>query len=124
MEKLIKSYHDLDVWQQARQLVKAVYEITETFPKSEMSGLSSQMRRAAVSIPCNIAEGYSRHGAKDYAHFVSIAFGSAAELETQTLLALDLNFLSKESFELISSKLIIVQKMLFNLRQSLQRKIA
>ncbi len=79
----VESYKNLIVWQKSMDLVVAIYEITESFPKTEMYGLVSQMRRCAVSIPSNIAEGQRRVGRKDYCHFLSISFGSGSELETQ-----------------------------------------
>lgn len=120
----IKSYHDLEVWRQARQLVRIIYELTQDFPKREIYTLAAQMRRSASSIPSNIAEGYSRHGTKDYINFVSIAFGSAAELETQLLLSLDLGFIDTQKLDDAMNVLRPVQKMLFNLRQALQAKLA
>ena len=82
----VKQYSDLIVWQRAMDLVEQVYRITRTFPKEELYGLSSQLRRAAVSIPSNIAEGHSR-SSRDFVHFLSIAHGSLSELETQMLIA-------------------------------------
>ena len=82
----IKSYRDLIVWQKSIELVTAAYELTELFPKSEIYGLTTQMRRAAISIPSNIAEGSRRGTRKDFRHFVLIAFGSASELETQLII--------------------------------------
>ncbi|MBI4224746.1 MAG: four helix bundle protein [Candidatus Sungbacteria bacterium] len=82
----MKSHKDLVVWQRAIILVQEVYSITETFPKSEVYGLSSQMQRAAVSIPSNIAEGYKRRSRKEYVHFLNIGNASAAELETQLII--------------------------------------
>ena len=86
----LKSHKDLVVWQKSIILVKEIYHVTSQFPKDEIYGLSSQMRRAVVSIPSNIAEGYSRNSTKDYAHFLRIAYGSSTELETQTIIAKDL----------------------------------
>jgi four helix bundle protein len=82
-QKTIHSYKDLTVWQRSMELVEAVYELTDTLPKDEKYGLISQMRRSAVSIPSNIAEGRYRGSRKDYANFLRTAFGSGAELETQ-----------------------------------------
>ena len=79
----MNSYKDLTVWQKAMDLVLMVYRITKLFPKEELFVLVSQMRRAAISIPSNIAEGYTRRTRKEYIQFVQTAFGSAAELETQ-----------------------------------------
>jgi four helix bundle protein len=91
MEK-ISSDKDLVVWQLSRVLVKDTYALTMGFPKSEMYGLTNQIRRACVSIPSNIAEGHARRGRNDYAQFVAIALGSLAELETQLILSEDLGF--------------------------------
>ncbi len=86
----LKSHKELIVWQKSILLVKEIYRLTSQFPKDEIYGLSSQMRRSAVSIPSNIAEGYSRKSTKDYAHFLRIAYGSSTELETQIIIAKDL----------------------------------
>ena len=90
-----KSFKDLIVWQKAYKLVLEIYKITKDFPKSENYGLSQQMRRAAVSIPSNIAEGYGRKHRAEYRQFISIAYGSLSELETQYLLATDLKYMSR-----------------------------
>lgn len=82
-----KNFKDLIVWQKARDLAVAVYQLTKQFPKSEMYGLSSQMKRAAISISSNIAESYHRFHSKEKDHFLWIAFGSGAELESQTEIA-------------------------------------
>ena len=82
----IKSYKELIVWQKSMELVKEIYRLTEQFPKEELYGLRSQMERASVSIPSQIAEGYLRRHKKEYIQFLSISLGSAAELETQILI--------------------------------------
>ena len=87
---MINSYKELIVWQKARGLVIEVYTITACFPKDETYGLSSQMRRCAISIPSNIAEGRYRSTKKDFSHFLTMAFGSGAELETQIDIAKEL----------------------------------
>jgi four helix bundle protein len=89
---VIKSYRDLDVWRLGLDLAEAVYQCTSAFPKSEIFGLTAQMRRAAVSVPSNIAEGRSRSSTKEFLHFLSIALGSLAELETQFELAVRLGY--------------------------------
>lgn len=98
---IIKSYKELFVWQRAMELVKEIYFLTKNFPKDELYGLSSQMRRAAVSIPSNIAEGYQRKNRKEYLQFLRISYGSAAELETQLIISKEmyqnLDFLRAES---------------------------
>jgi len=88
------SYQNLSVWQASRELVKQIYLVTADFPKSEQFGLTGQLRRAAISIPCNIAEGYGRKSARSYSHFLRIAKGSVNELETLLLICEDLNFLA------------------------------
>lgn len=89
-----KTYRDLDVWKKSRELVKNIYLATKDLPKDELYGLVSQMRRCAVSIPSNIAEGYGRQYKKETIHFLHIARGSLYELETQLYIAADLGFLS------------------------------
>jgi four helix bundle protein len=90
-------YRDLVVWQKSMALVKAIYQETRAFPKEEIYGLTSQMRRAAVSVPCNIAEGQGRTSKKEFRQFLSMSRGSLLELETQLQIAADLGFLSTES---------------------------
>lgn len=90
-----RSFKDLIVWQKSYQLVLEIYRVTKEFLKDEIYGLSQQMRRAAVSIPSNIAEGYGRQYHKEYRQFLAMAYGSLCELETQYLLAMDLNYLKK-----------------------------
>ncbi len=92
---MVKDYRDLVVWQKAMAYTKEVYRLTKMFPKEEQFGLTSQLRRAAVSVPSNIAEGHARYG-KEFAHFLSIARGSLAESECQILLATDLGYLNAE----------------------------
>jgi len=90
-----KSFKDLIVWQKAYKLVIEVYKITKNFPKDEIYGLSQQIRRATVAIPSNIAEGYGRQYNKEYRQFLSIAYGSLCELETQYLLSIDLDYVNR-----------------------------
>lgn len=87
-----RKHHDLQVWQIAIQLVKDVYILTASFPSSETYGLSSQMRRSAVSVPSNIAEGAARHSNKEFLHFLGIARGSLSELETQVVIAKEIGY--------------------------------
>ena len=94
-----QSYRELIAWQKGRALVSEIYKITENFPAREQYGLTSQIRRAAVSIPSNIAEGQARHSQKEFKHFLSHARGSLAEVETQLILAQDLKFLSSSDSE-------------------------
>jgi four helix bundle protein len=92
----LKTYRDLEVWKKAMDLVVDVYRLTEEFPPQEKYGLTSQIQRAAVSVPANIAEGYGRSHRKEYLHHLSIARGSLAELETHLTLAVRLGFLPRE----------------------------
>jgi len=90
-----KSFKDLIVWQKSYKLVLEIYKVTKIFPQTEIYGLAHQMRKASVSIPSNIAEGYGRGHQTEYKQFLSIAYGSLQELETQYLLAIDLKYLNK-----------------------------
>ena len=111
------SYKDLIVWQKAMDLVVSIYQLTEHFPKTEIYGLTSQMRRAAVSIPSNIAEGRRRGSRKDYRQFIIIAYASGAELETQIEIAKRLAYRDVQKTEAILEE---VMKMLNRLSSSLQ----
>ncbi len=91
----VEGYRDLIVWQKSITLVKQIYQLTQNFPDDEKFGLISQMRRAAISIPSNIAEGQARRTTGDYVRFVSIAEGSLAELDTQLIVAIELSFCTK-----------------------------
>jgi len=108
-----KSFKDLIVWQKAYTLVLQIYKITKDFPKSETYGLAQQMRRAAVSLPSNIAEGYGRRHKAEYRQFLSMAYGSLLELETQYLLAIDLEYIKKS--EIIENLLKEVGSMLYRM---------
>ena len=113
----MQSYKELVVWQKGIDLVVEVYKITETFPKSELYGLMSQMRRAAVSIPANITEGYCRKHRQEYAQFIRIAFASAGELETHIIIAKKLGFTTDSKCEKAESLLLEVMKMSNKLAQ-------
>lgn len=108
----VNSFKELIVWQKSRLLVKEIYLITEKFPEKEKFGLATQLRRSAVSIPSNISEGYRRSTKPDYRHFLSISYGSAAELETQLILANDLKFIKDEEFNYLINLIIEISKML------------
>ena len=94
IEKSVRRHHDLKVWQASIQLVKEIYVVTSAFPKEETYGLVSQMRRAAISIPSNIAEGAARGGTKEFIHFLGTARGSLSELETQLYISRELGFVT------------------------------
>lgn len=116
----MQTYKELQVWQRSMELAKNIYETTSAFPKQEIYGIVSQMRRAAVSIPSNLAEGYARRGKKENAQFVNIAYGSALELETQLLLSKDLEFIQNSQYDTLSELLISVQKLLYKYREYLK----
>jgi four helix bundle protein len=114
----IRSFRDLLVWQKAIQLAKAVYLITRNFPADERFGLTLQIRRAAVSVSSNIAEGHSRQG-REFAHFLSIARGSTAEVESQLLLAVELGFTTHEAIQPIVSVAGEIHRMTASLAEKL-----
>ncbi len=93
---MTRPHYKLEAWKAAMALVKIVYETTQTFPREEVYGLTAQMRRAAVSIPSNLAEGAARTGPREFAQFLSIAKGSLSELETQLLISAELGYLDKK----------------------------
>ena len=95
MEGKIRTYRDLDIWSKGIRVVKDVYKLTENFPKQEIYGLTSQMRRAAISIPSNVAEGFRRYHNKEYRQFLYISLGSCAELETQVTIAKELEYIAE-----------------------------
>lgn len=115
------THKDLDIWKLSMEMVVDIYEITKSFPDEEKFGLVSQMRRCAVSIPSNIAEGAARGTTKEFLRFLQIAKGSLAELETQMEIAFRLGFTSYN--EKINTDLIIMSKMLYKLSESLKNKI-
>jgi four helix bundle protein len=92
----VRKHHELKAWQEAMELVKEIYRVTQEFPKEEIYGLVSQMRRAAVSIPSNIAEGAARTGTKEFLQFLSISRGSLSEVETQLLIAKSLGYIRNQ----------------------------
>ena len=116
---MISSYKDLIVWQKSVDLSVKVYKITKKFPKDELYGIVSQIRRCAVSIPSNIAEGQKRGSRNDYIKFLRIAYGSGAELETQLTIALKIGFLEDKDFKELDFLLNEVMKMLNKLIYSL-----
>jgi four helix bundle protein len=117
----IQSYQDLALWKRAMQLVTQVYHLTRHFPREEMHGLTSQMRRAAVSIPTNIAEGWGRGSKKEYIQFLRIARGSLLELETLLTIARNLHYLSQEDMQATLAQVEEISRMLSGLIASLRR---
>lgn len=115
------SHKDLDVWKLSIDLVVDIYKLSESFPKSEVYGLTSQIRRAAVSIPSNIAEGSARKNTKEYIQFLYIALGSLAEMETQLIICQRLNYIS--TFDKDQKRIIHIRRMLVNLIRKLNEKV-
>ncbi|HNY39394.1 MAG TPA: four helix bundle protein [Bryobacteraceae bacterium] len=116
----MRDFHELKVWQRAHQLTLAVYQVTATFPREELYGLTSQLRRACSSIPANLAEGCGRDGEAEFARFCSIAMGSASELEYHLLLARDLKLIKSMDHAALSQSAIEVKRMLTTLIQKLK----
>ena len=114
----IRSYRDLEAWRLGMDLAVLVYGLTKTFPREELYGLSSQLRRAVISIPSNISEGHQQ-GTKSYAHFVSLALGSLAEAETQIELANRLHYTTANDLAVLSSLAANLRRVLHGLRRSL-----
>ena len=119
----LQKYEDLIVWQKAMDLVAEVYKIVKLLPNDELYALSNQMRRAAVSIPSNIAEGQERNTTKDFINYLFIARGSKAELETQLLICVRLRYLNQSQIETAQGLLIEIGKMLNAIIQSLSAKL-
>lgn len=120
MEGKIKNFKDLRIWQLGIDIVKNRYQITQHFPKNEMFGLISQMRRAALSIPSNIAEGFNRYHNNEYKQFLYIALGSAAELETLVIIAKKLNYCSKNDYENLNEEIQQLCRMVSTLIKKLK----
>jgi four helix bundle protein len=115
----IKTYRDLDIWKAGILLVKVVYKLTEKFPKQEMYGLVSQMRRSAISIPSNVAEGFRRYHNKEYKQFLYLSLGSCAELETQITITKELEYIDKDKETVLLEKLDHICRMISNLIKKL-----
>ena len=119
---MLKSYKEQNVWQKSYDLCLKIYKITKRFPNGERYGLTSQIRRAAVSVPSNIAEGYGRKTTPEYIRFLYIAYGSNCEMETQILLSGDLGYIETGKLEILQEGIGEVERMLKALIKSLERK--
>lgn len=117
----MSSYKDLLVWQKSIQLVTEVYRLSKTLPKEEIYGLVSQMQRAAVSIPSNIAEGHDRNSDKEFSQFLCVARGSLAELETQLIIAKNLDYINQEQMTNISNNCYEIGKMINGLLKRIKQ---
>lgn len=120
MNEKIRSFKDLRIWQKGIELVNDIYKITRNFPKEEIYGLSSQMRRSAISIPSNIAEGFRRYYDKEYKQFLRIALGSSAELETQLIISESLTYVTSKELQAIIVKIEELGKMTTTLLRKLK----
>lgn len=116
-------YKELKVWQKSVKLATKVYELTKAFPQDERFGITSQIRRAVVSISSNIAEGAGRASRKEFAQFLSIAYGSCYELDTQLLISNNIGFLSDEELKNIDELINEIQKMIYKLKESLMNVV-
>lgn len=122
MEKGVRSFEDLLAWQAARLLAKQVYVLTSEFPKEEQFGITNQLRRAATSIPANIAEGFSRQTIADKTHFYSIALGSLTEVQSFLFTAMDVSYISDEQREKIHNQSVRAHKLLTGLIKSTRKR--
>lgn len=117
----IRTYRDLLVWQKGIALVTLLYRATKDFPREEVYGLTSQMRRCAVSIPSNIAEGHGRSTRKEYLRYLEVALGSPRELQTQIIIASNLKFLGTDAHSRLDSSTLELERMLTSLQRSLRK---
>jgi four helix bundle protein len=122
MKSSFRSYRDLEVWKKAMEVAREVYKATAKFPTEERFGLANQIRRAAVSVPSNLAEGHARASAADFSRFISISMGSIAELETQLLLSTDLGYLANDDCDRLLGNLDLTGKMLRGLSKAIMRR--
>ncbi len=113
-------FKQLEIWKQSKLFCSQIYLVTVSFPDEERFGLTTQLRRASVSIPSNIAEGSSRKSNKDFARFLEIAIGSAYEIETQLLISHDLGFISDDNLNPLISKIDVITKMIYNFQIKLK----
>ncbi len=121
MSAVVRDYRDLIVWQKAMELVKRIYRLVGCFPTHERYGLADQMRRSAVSVPSNIAEGQARQHTAEFRHFLYIALGSLAELETQLLIAHDVSYVSAEELKEIVDLITEIRRMAHGLIRQLPK---
>lgn len=116
---ILHNYKELTVWQKAVEIATSVYKVTQNFPKHELYGLTSQIRRSTISISSNIAEGAGRKSDKDFSRFLNISYGSSFELETQLIISKELKYLNDSNFDQLNNDLTEIQKMLYSLIKKL-----
>jgi len=119
----VKSYKELDVWEKGIEIVDRIYEITADFPQSQLYGLTSQMQRAAISIPSNIAEGFARGHTAEYKQFLRVALSSCAELDTQLVIARRRNYVTEAEYLELQKNLDHESRMIMNLIKSLSKNV-
>ena len=119
----MRPHEKLDVWKKSVEMVTAVYEVTKAFPSDERFGLVSQIRRAGISVPANIAEGAARQSDKEFCQFLSIAQGSASELETELLIARNLGYLSAGDYDRIYEQINVIARMIVGLSKTVRNRI-
>lgn len=119
----MRPHEKLDVWKKAIAMVTTVYDVTRTFPSEEKFGLTSQIRRAGVSIPANIAEGAARLSDKEFCRFLSVAQGSASELETELLIAKNLGYLSADDYDRVYNDVNVIARMIVGLSKTIRSRI-
>lgn len=120
MNRMIRNFKSLDIWRRSRQLVKEVYLATEQFPSDEKFGLISQIKRSAVSVPSNIAEGCGQKTEKQLKYYLNIAIGSSCELETQLYLSFDLSFISEHEMAELTREITEIRKMIIGYQKTLK----
>ena len=120
----MRPHERLEVWERAIDFVVRIYKMTESFPREEKFGLTSQIRRAAVSVPANIAEGAARQSAKEFSYFLSNAQGSVSELATEILIARRLGYLNEQTYRLDNDELTSIGRMILGLARSVKRRSA
>ena len=119
---MLSNFKDLDIWKRAILLVKTIYKITKKLPKDEQYGLISQIRRASVSVPSNIAEGFKRRSDKEFAQFLNISLGSLAELETQIIISCELDYIKEKESDAIIEEIESINRMISKLYKKLKSK--
>ena len=122
MSDKLRNHKDLDVWKKSMELTTRIYELTKLFPKDELYGITSQIRRASVSVPANISEGAARNSLKEFIQFLHISLGSLSELETEILIAKNIEYMDNYD-ENIFNDITDIRKMLLGLISSIKRKI-
>ena len=116
----MRDFHNLLIWERSHQLTLDIYKVSQSFPKDELFGLTSQIRRAVSSVATNIAEGSGRNSSKGFAHFLQIAIGSASEVEYELLLAHDLKYINSEEYERLTKEVVAIRKMIIKYQSELR----